>query len=110
MLSATLFVPVLGAIVIALLPRDNVRMIRQVATVVTAVAFLLSVFVWAGFDPTNPQVQMAQRAVWIPSLNIQYFVGVDGLSLPLVVLTTLLTLMAVLGSMHITLRPKEYFA
>jgi NADH-quinone oxidoreductase subunit M len=110
MLSATIFVPVLGALLILLIPRENVRLVRQVATVVTGIALLLSLFVWAAFDATNPNIQLAQRAVWIPSANIQYFVGVDGLSLPMVVLTTLLTFLSVLASMHINLRPKEYFA
>ncbi len=110
MLTATIFVPVVGAIVIALLPRGNVRLIRQVATVFTAIALVLSLVVWASFNLSDPNVQLSQRAAWIPSVNIQYFVGVDGLSLPLVVLTTLLTFLAVLASMHIELRPKEYFA
>ena len=110
MLTATIFLPTLGAILILLMPRENVRAIRQAAAIVTGLALLVSLFVWAGFDPSNPSIQSAQRFVWIPSANIQYFVGVDGLSLPLVVLTTLLTFMAVLASMHIELRVKEYFA
>ncbi len=110
MITATLAIPVLGALVLAMLPRDNVRLIRQTAVAFGSIAFILSLFLWVGFDRTRDGMQFVERVPWIPSVGIQYLVGVDGLSLPLVVLTTLLTLLAILASMHIDLRPREYFA
>jgi NADH-quinone oxidoreductase subunit M len=110
MLSATIFLPLVGALVIALIPRGNDRLIRQVAAAFTFVAFLVSLALWAGYDRDAVGIQLAQKALWIPAANIQYFVGVDGLSLPMVLLTTLLTFLAVLASWNLQLRPKEYFA
>ncbi len=110
MLTATIFIPAIGAMLLALLPRENVRLIRQVATVISALAFVTSLLVLAAYDREKIGIQLAQQVPWISAIGIQYFVGVDGLSLPMVLLTTLLTLLAVLGSMKITLRTKEYFA
>src|SRR5438874_11738873 len=110
MLSATIFIPLLGAIAILLLPRDNAELIRRAAALVTGLALVVSLLVWAAYDRDAVGIQLAQRFVWIPAISIEYFVGVDGLSLPLVVLTTLLTFMAVLASWRIELRVKEYFA
>ncbi|MBM4419604.1 MAG: NADH-quinone oxidoreductase subunit M, partial [Chloroflexi bacterium] len=110
MITATLAVPILGAVVLGMLPRDNVRLIRQTAVALGAIALILSLFLWVGFDRNREGMQFVERVPWIPSVGIQYLVGVDGLSLPLVVLTTLLTLLAILASMHIDLRPREYFA
>src|SRR5437868_4968136 len=110
MLTATIFVPLLGALVIALLPRGNDWLVRRTAALFTALAFVISLVLWAAYNPDARGIQLAQRAVWIPAVNIQYFVGVDGLSLPLVLLTTLLTFLCVLASWRIELRVKEYFA
>ncbi|TAK24541.1 MAG: NADH-quinone oxidoreductase subunit M [Chloroflexota bacterium] len=110
MLTATIFLPALGALIVSLLPRDNARLIRQVAVAFTSLAFIVSLALWFGFDRHHVGIQFGERMPWIPSLGIQYFVGIDGLSLPMVVLTTLLTMLAVIASLHIDLRPKEYFA
>jgi NADH-quinone oxidoreductase subunit M len=110
MLSATIFIPLLGAVLIALLPRESLGLIRRAAAAFSAIALLVSLAIWAGYDPLAPGMQYAERFLWIPAVNIHYFVGVDGLSLPLVVLTTLLTFLAVLASWRIELRVKEYFA
>src|SRR5437899_4647649 len=98
MLSATIFIPLLGAVAIALLPRDNPGLIRRAAALFTAIALVVSLVVWVRYDPAAVGIQFAERFRWIPAINSQYFVGVDGLSLPLVVLTTLLTFLAVLAS------------
>jgi NADH-quinone oxidoreductase subunit M len=110
MLTATIFIPLLGALVIALLPRGNDWLVRRTAALFTALAFVVSLVLWAAYNPDATGIQLSQRAVWIPAVNIQYFVGVDGLSLPLVILTTLLTFLCVLASWRIELRTKEYFA
>ena len=107
MLTATVLAPAIGALLIALAPA---ALARRLAVAVTAVALLLSLGLWLAYDRVAGGVQLAERVPWIPSIGVQYFVGVDGLSLPLVVLTTLLTFLAVLASLHVDLRPKEYMA
>lgn len=113
MLSATIFLPLVGALIIALLPRERADLPRLVAAITALATLVLSAVLLVGFDP-NGGFQFINQADWLnPDLGsflIQYKVGADGLSLPLVVLTTFLTLLSVLISWNITLRPKEYFA
>jgi NADH-quinone oxidoreductase subunit M len=110
LLSAIIFLPLVGAVVIALSPRDRQPLYRGLAAVFTARSLALSLFVYFGFQAAAPGVQFQERAVWVPSLGISYFVGVDGLNLPMVLLTCILTFLSVLASWRIQLRAKEYFA
>jgi NADH-quinone oxidoreductase subunit M len=111
-LTLTILLPVLGALVVALWPRSGERTPRLVALVFALATFALSVALLLGFDPDGG-FQYVNQADWLtPDLGgftLQYKVGVDGISLPLVVLTTFLTLLSVLVSWNISLRPKEYF-
>ena len=109
MLSAIVFLPLVGAIVIASLRPLSHRWIRYVATAVTLADLVLVIIVFTQFDLTIPGMQLVERVRWIPSFNIYYFLGVDGLSLPLVLLTALLGLCAVFVSWHIEKRLREYF-
>jgi NADH-quinone oxidoreductase subunit M len=114
MLTATIFLPAAGAILVAFLPRENKTLPRAVALLVTLAAFIFSLLILFGMDRDSADMQFLQRTDWISAtianLNLQYLVGVDGISAPLVALTTFLTLLAVLISWDIDLRPKEYFA
>ncbi|MGD9893078.1 MAG: NuoM family protein, partial [Dehalococcoidia bacterium] len=113
MLTATIFLPVIGALVIALLPSGNKTLPRVVALAFTFVAFVMSVALLVGMDRDSSDIQFINRTDWltatVANLNLQYLVGVDGISAPLIALTTFLTLLAVLISWDIDLRPKEYF-
>jgi len=80
----------------------------------TAVSCIASVFAFLAFDPgttqmTSLSIQLTEKLVWIPTFNIHYYLGVDGLSLPLVILTTFLCLLAAIYSCGIELRVKEFF-
>lgn len=109
-LSAIVFLPVVGAIVIALLPGANPRRIKLTAAAFTAVSFVLSLAVFFMFDRALAGPQFIEQASWIPAINVQYFMGIDGLSLLLLLLTTLIGFIAVLVSWKIDLRVREYFA
>jgi len=109
-LSAIIFLPVIGAIIIALLPGANPRRIKLTAALFTAVSFALSLALFAMFDRSIDGPQFVEQFSWIPAFNVQYFLGVDGLSLPLVLLTTFIGFLAVLISWKVDLRIKEYFA
>ena len=109
MLSATLFLPAAGALIIALFLRGSTA--RLVAAVVVAGDFLLSVLVFMQFDKHQSGFQMVERYTdWIPHLKVEYFLAVDGLSAPLVLLTGILGVAAVFSSWSIKDRQKEYFA
>ncbi len=109
-LSVIVFLPVIGAIVIALLPGANPRRIKLTAAAFTAVSFILSLALFSMFDRSLDGPQFVEQLSWIPAIDVQYYMGIDGLSLPLLLLTTFLGLVAVFVSWKIELRVKEYFA
>jgi NADH-quinone oxidoreductase subunit M len=109
-LSLLIFLPVVGMVAILCLNKERVHDIRAVATVTAAVVFVLSLIALGLFSWQDPSMQLLEHALWIPQLNVNYSLGLDGLSLPLVVLTTLLTLLSIIYSFRITERVKEYMA
>src|SRR5688572_6626128 len=106
MLSAIVFLPALGALVAVLFPNQRVR---QVAAAVTLADLALAVALWTSFDAGSSTIQFAERHLWVPGMNIHYYLGVDGLNLPMVLLTAFLGFLAVLVSWNITHRVKLYF-
>jgi NADH-quinone oxidoreductase subunit M len=77
-------------------PRD--ALFRNVALAISLVVFALTLLLWAGFDSASPDFQFVERAAWIPAFGIDYYVGVDGISLLLIVLTGFLTPVSLLSS------------
>ncbi len=106
-LSIVLFLPAAGAIVIGLLVKEA-KTVRITAALFTFVAFALSLALFVMFD-RDGGLQFVEQAQWISSINAQYYLGVDGLSLPMVILTTFIGLVAVFVSWKINIRTKEYF-
>ena len=109
-LSAIIFGPLIGAIVLAFLPRDNFRLIRWAALLISLIVWGLSLLMVAAFQPSaGAEFQLQERVAWIPAFGVNYHVGVDGISLILVVLTTTLTWISILASFGpIKERVKEY--
>jgi len=110
MLSWIIWIPVIGMVAIALIPRENIRLIKIVTAVATGIQFLLTLLLWSKFDLANGGFQFMERAEWIPSFNITYILGVDGLSLPMVILTGLLFFLGTFVSWNISRAHKGYFA
>ncbi|MDP6572532.1 MAG: NADH-quinone oxidoreductase subunit M [Rhodospirillales bacterium] len=112
LLSLITFLPLVGAGFILLVRgEDEVvkRNARSVALWTSLITFLLSILLWINFDTTTAAFQFEERAGWIPAFNISYHLGVDGISMLFVLLTTLLTPVCVLASWEsITGRVKEY--
>ena len=108
-LTALLACPVAGLLIILALPKTAVRAIRSVALLVTGATLLGSLQLLKYFQPGMTHVQFAEQLPWIPQLNVFYSLGVDGISLPMVLLTTLLGFLACLASASITERQKEYY-
>ena len=111
LLTLVVFLPALGALAIALLvPKTNERAIKWIANAVALVDFALSLILLRGFDVASTQLQHVTKVSWIPQLGVEYFIGVDGISLLLVILTTGLGFIAVLSSWtYIQKRNKEYY-
>ena len=107
-LTALIFTPTLGAIFLGFLPSDE-RVIQRAALVFSIVPLLISLGVLAAFDPSRGDFQMVERHQWLPDFGVQYLLGVDGVSLFLVLLTTLLTVVVVLAAFgDIHRRVREY--
>ena len=97
-LSLILFLPLAGALVLLLMPKQNEDAIRMVANVVAFAGFVISIPLWFWYNPQNPEFQFVERMEWIPSVGAQYFLGIDGFSTLLILLTTLMGFIAVLSS------------
>ncbi len=111
-LSLITYLPLLGAVIIALfLPRGDQRAPKVVATITTGLTFVLSLVMLSHFQGDTHKLQLVEYASWIPSLGVAYFLGVDGISILLVLLTTLLSVVVVVCSYsQIEENEKAYYA
>ena len=109
-LSVVLFLPLAGAIVLMLLPKGNKNLIRWLANVIGFAGFLVSLPLVFWFDSANGEFQFVERVSWIPSIGANYALGMDGISLLLIMLTTVLGFLSILSSWSaIEERLKEYY-
>jgi len=114
MLTLAIFFPLVGAALIATLPKHQEQQAKYVAALTTAFVFAVVIYMFLDYDRDKSGYQFIDSFVWLDSkvstFKLHYAVGVDGLSLPLVALNAFLSLVAVLISFKVELRPKEYFA
>ncbi|MCC7435845.1 MAG: NADH-quinone oxidoreductase subunit M [Methanoregulaceae archaeon] len=108
LLSLTVFLPVIGAALLAFLPDSNLKAIRYGALGTAVATFLASLFVYAKFDSNTYHFQMVEHIPWIERLGISYKMGVDGISIWLLVLTTFLTVISLWFSFYVDKRVKPY--
>ncbi len=110
LLHLVIFLPLAGAVLVWLAPsRDGTS--RTLAALVSGVVLVLSLVLFVSFNrAATSGFQFETNVLWIPAIGAGYHVGVDGISIPLVLLNALLTFLAVLVSWNLSLRPKEYFA
>ncbi len=112
-LTTIIFLPLVGAIIIAFISSEHDRIIKRVAAVFTTIPLILAIYLFVAFDRSLGAagvIQFEENYLWIAPLNAHYHLGVDGLSMPLVLLTAFLGFLAVLISWKIHVRPREYFA
>jgi NADH-quinone oxidoreductase subunit M len=112
-LTLVTFIPLVGLVAILLLPRQQEENIRRVALGTSLTTFALSLFILVGFQPGNPDLQLGERMTWfrVGEWTLEYFLAVDGLSLLLVLLTTLLTPISILSTWSaVEERVKEFMA
>ena len=110
LLSLILWVPFFGAVLIALLPAAQPRLIRSLALFHAGLALLLSWSLPAAFDHSSAAIQFVEQVVWSSTIGVSYALGVDGLSLPMVLLATLLSGVALLASKPMKTGAKGYHA
>ena len=98
LLTAVVFLPAIGAVLLALFPAEDHTNLKATAIGVTAGTFAASMVLWVGFDPKAPGYQFTTQVAWIREFGISYAVGIDGISLTLLVLTTFLMPLTLLGA------------
>ena len=108
LLTLILFFPVLAAVVVLCLPKEALKAIRWIAFGLSLMPFLLTIVLWAQFQTGQAGFQFQEQASWYAAIHSTFHIGVDGLSLTMVLLTTLLTPVALLASFNITDRLKAY--
>src|SRR5688572_22586238 len=110
LLSVILFTPLVGAILLLFVNKRHEDAIRWIANGFGALGFVVSVPLWFRYEPTGEAWQLVERAEWIPSIGATYFLGIDGFSALLILLTTLMGLLAILSAWTaITERVKEFY-
>src|SRR5260370_259564 len=98
--GAALILAVLGLRAAGAVSKEvGAQISRVIALAASGLVLALGVVLWRGFDPQNPALQFVQHGRWIPAYNIEYFVGVDGISITLVMLTALISFIATIASM-----------
>ncbi len=112
LLSLVIWVPIVGAmLVLACQSEEKAPLARMLALAVSVVTFLISVLLYTGFDLTTHEMQFVEQISWIPAFNVFYHLGVDGISMPLIILTTFSTVLVVLaGWQVIKHKPALYMA
>ena len=111
LLSLTIFLPLLGALVILLIKEDesSINNIKNVALWTSVGVFLLSLLIWLQFDNSKSGYQFEEKFRWFNDFNFYYHVGIDGISLFMVILSTFLTPLCILSSWEsVKKRVKEY--
>ncbi|MBI5597989.1 MAG: NADH-quinone oxidoreductase subunit M [Elusimicrobia bacterium] len=113
-LSVITFLPLLGALAILFIPKEQVKAIRATGILAALASLAASLYALTSYDPgsmamTGLPIQFVEKFSWIPSFNIHYHMGVDGLSFPIVLLTTFLCFLAAVYSIGIKERVKEFY-
>ena len=108
-LSLLIFFPILGAIILCFINKENGRALRWVTLIFSLIEFIFSLPLFFAFDSKTGAMQFVEDWWWIQSYGISYKLGIDGISLLLVLLTTFLTILCILCSWTaITFRVKEF--
>ena len=108
-LSMLIFLPLAGAIVVGLVDRRRPAAIHWIGFLTSLLAFAIAAYIFSQFDAATAALQFEERKTWIPALGIAYHLGIDGISLPLVMLTTVIMPLALLSSWaSVTERVKEF--
>ena len=117
LLSILIWLPIAGGVVLLAMGDDNdaasprANAMRWTALGVSVLTFIFSIGLYTGFDTTTAAMQFVERAPWVDAIDVWYYLGVDGLSAPLIILTAFITPLVVIASWDvIRTRPAQYFA
>ena len=108
LVSIVVFFPILAGVFILMLPDEEKNIIRRLTLALSIVPLVLVLIMWFGYDRTSPGIQYEIMAEWFPVINSSYHMGIDGISLSMFLLTTILTPLAILASFTIEEKVKMY--
>ncbi len=109
-LSTQIWIPILGGLAVLAVGDSRAVVVRWLALGVSLLAFIAGLPLFANFDRTTAAMQFVERHPWIDRFNVEYYLGVDGLSMPLILLTTFVTVLVIIGSWNmVSKRPSQYF-
>lgn len=110
-LSVLLWLPIAGGLVVLMAGRVAPKSVRWLALFFSTVVFAISVPLWTGFDTGTASMQFVEKLSWISTFNVHYYLGVDGISMPLILLTTFMTVLVVIAGWEvIQYKVAQYFA
>jgi len=102
LLSLVIWLPILGGVlVLALSASRNNMLVRQVSLAVSIITFLISILLYTGFDSSTYEMQFTELGAWVPTFNINYSLGIDGISMPLIILTTFCTVLVIIAGWEV---------
>ncbi len=110
LLNALIWVPIAGALIVMTAGAGRPGLAKGLSLVTALVTLALCVPLWQGFDPTSAAMQFEGSVPWIPALNINYHLGVDGISMPLVALTAFITVVTVIAAWNVKKRIHQFMA
>lgn len=112
LLSIVIWTPIIGGVLVLFASKDEqAPLARKIALIASVITFLVSIPLYTGFDTSTYQMQFVEKAAWIPAFNINYSLGVDGISMPLILLTSFTTVLVVIAGWEvIKYRASQYMA
>jgi NAD(P)H-quinone oxidoreductase subunit 4 len=109
-LTAIIVLPLLAALVLPIIPDKDGKTLRWYALGVGLVDFALALYAfWQHYDINNPGFQLVERYAWVPQIGLNWSVAVDGLSMPLLVLTGLVNTLAIAAAWNVTRKPRLFY-
>ncbi|HET9680026.1 MAG TPA: NADH-quinone oxidoreductase subunit M [Gammaproteobacteria bacterium] len=111
LLSILIWLPIIGAALVLAVGRFNAPAARWLALIVTVLTFIISIPLWTAFDTSTAAMQFEELHAWIPAFNSTYHLGVDGISMPLIILTAFITVLVIVAAWRsIEYKQPQYFA
>ncbi|RKT47734.1 NADH-quinone oxidoreductase subunit M [Thiocapsa rosea] len=111
LLTLVIWLPIIGGIAVLASGDRASEISKWIALAFAILTFAISLGLWSGFDAGSGQMQFVERAAWIPTFNVDYYLGVDGISMPLIILTTFITIFVIIAGWDvITYKPSHYMA
>jgi len=111
LLSLIIWLPILGGVYVMLTGRENAAIARKVGLGISLVTFIISLLLWVNFDSALSSMQLQENLQWIGAFNVYYHLGVDGISMPLIILTAFSTVLVIIAGWEvIQKKPEQYIA